>query len=693
MAPLRKALFPALICIAAASGVPALAGQSPTAVETDDPIDEIVVVAHKFRRSVRDVAANVSVVSDDRIADQLASRPEDLFRYLPGVDTQTSGTRFGADGVSIRGIGGNRVKTLVDGVPVNDGFAVGSYSNTARDLVDVGLVRRIEVLRGPASALYGSDAIGGTVNVATQAPANDGLSGSLEGGSFGFGRALVSLGLLNGANGVRANLNVTRTDGWRDGTDYSRQSGVLRWDRQLSDASSLRTVAAFSHIDQSTAGSSAISLADYEQNPTVNYTPISFRKVTAFRLSSAYERLSETSLLSVTPFVRYNTMDILPNWSLTYDPGIWDTGNYSAGALVKFRRDFEPMRARLIAGADLDYSPGWHREDRIAPDREDGIFVDYTDGERIYDYDVSFHGVSPYLQAEASPIETVRITAGLRFDYLGYSYDNALGTEQAGAHRRPASTEVSYDHLSPKLGITFAPVEAFSLFGAYGHGFRAPSEGQLFRQGRALNTVDLSPVKADNLEAGARGLVGRFSYDVSVYRMEKTDDILTLTNPDGSTEASNAGSTLHRGIEIGAGAALPAGFRLDLAWSVMKHTYEEWRPRDGIDYSGNEMEDAPNQMGSANLAWSGLRDRLLLAVEWQHIGKYWMDADNTVRYPGHDLFNLRANVPVTNGVMLFGRLANLTDERYAESAAYTTARGQEYAPGLPRTVYLGVQVR
>jgi outer membrane receptor protein involved in Fe transport len=68
-----------------------------------------------------------------------------------------------------------------------------------------------------------------------------------------------------------------------------------------------------------------------------------------------------------------------------------------------------------------------------------------------------------------------------------------------------------------------------------------------------------------------------------------------------------------------------------------------------------------------------------------------MDPQNTHRYPGHDLFNVSVTVPVLAGVGVFGRVVNLTDERFAESSSYTAARGEEFAPGMPRTFYLGVR--
>src|SRR5690606_30953714 len=118
------------------------------------------------------------------------------------------------------------------------------------------------------------------------------------------------------------------------------------------------------------------------------------------------------------------------------------------------------------------------------------------------------------------------------------------------------------------------------------------------------------------------------------------------------------------------------------------------RRREGMDYSGNEMASAPREVGSARLTWSPavLRDGKAM-LEWVRVGRYWMDADNTHRYPGHDLVHLRAEMPVAQRFRLFGRVTNLLDTRYAELASYTAARGEELAPGLGRTFYAGIEYR
>lgn len=654
--------------------------------------DMVVSVSREAQRR-SETAATVSVVAGEAIRDAKPSHPGEIMGRVPGVWVNVTGGEGHMTAIRQPKTTDPVYLYLEDGVPTR---STGFFNHNALYEVNVPQADRIEVIKGPATTLYGSDAIGGIVNVGTRAPSTEPeFEASAEGGSHGWARLLLSGSTGWGANGVRGDLNLSRTDGWRDGTDYDRRSATLRWDRALEGRGSLKVVASYSDIDQQTAGSSVLSRGDYESNPTRNYTPISFRKVRALRLSAAWERLGERSLVSVTPFVRHNEMDLIPNWSLTYDPILSETSNQSFGVLAKYRRDFDRMRGRLIAGADVDLSPGHRFERVIVPERDGPVFVDYTLGDVVYDYDVTFRGVSPYVHGELSPTDRLRLTGGLRYDHIGYAYDNALGEETTGAHRRPADGTVSYRHLSPKLGATLDVGGGANLFAAYQHGFRAPSEGQLFRQGRSENSVGLRPVKADNFEVGLRGQAGgRFSYELSAYHMTKRDDILTYTHADGTRETVNAGRTLHRGVEAGLGVAVDPAVRVDLSYAYARHTYEEWQPTGTADLGGNEMADAPRHMGGAMLTLSPALLRGGRAViEYERIGAYWMDPENTHEYDGHQLVHARIGVPVTGRLELYARVRNVLDERYAENAAYTQARGEEYAPGLGRTVYVGIQYK
>jgi outer membrane receptor protein involved in Fe transport len=660
-------------------------------------LSDIVISATREEERRVEIPITIGVIDGGALRAVKAAHPSEIMNKVAGVWVNVTGGE--GHMTSIR----QPITTdpvylfLEDGIPSR---STGFFNHNALYEINLPQADRIEVSKGPANALYGSDAIGGVVNVSTRTPSRaPQVTLSLEGGENTWGRGLVSASNTWGRAGLRADFNYTRTDGWRQATSYDRQAGTLRWDQDLGGGARLRTVGTFSLIDQQTAGSSAISRNDYLNNPTVNYTPISLREVRAYRFSTAFEKGSASSLVSITPYGRYDYMRLLPNWSLTYDAQDYTTDNYSAGVLAKYRRDFAPLRTRVIVGADADISPGGQVEYSLTATRVNGIFTSYTQGALIYDYDVTYYGVSPYLQIETSPTDRLRVTGGVRYDYSGYRYDNALTPLATGRWRRPADTTVTYDHLSPKIGLTYEFHPAFNVFVSYRHGFRAPSQGQLFRQGSSLNTVGLKAIRADNYEVGIRGRVARkYDYDFSVYSLIKNDDVLSFTRLDGSTEVQNAGQTSHRGFEAQLGIPVGSPVRLDLAYSYARHVFEVWRPSTTLDLSGNEMPSAPRHMGNASLTIAPPSlNGAQASFQWTMIGPYWQDQANTdnatvtARYDGHHLFNFRASYPVAGHLTLSARVMNLTNIRYAESSSYTVARGQEFAPGMPRTVYAGVQ--
>jgi len=660
-------------------------------------LDEVTVTGLREEQSKNETPVTVHSVSGATVRETKPTHPADVMNTLPGVWVNTTGGEGHMTAIR-QPLTTNPVYLyLEDGVPTR---STGFFNHNALYEINVPQSDGIEVSKGPGTVLYGSDAIGGVVNVLTR-PAPDGseAEAAVTIGAYGFWRLLASGGHGRGGDGLRLDYNHTQTDGWRDATGYDRNSATLRLDNAFGGNAILKTVLAYSHIDQQTAGASALSRTDYETNPTRNTTPISFREVTAARLSSAWEREDGATLVSLTPYARFNDMDILPNWSLSYDPTIYNTQNSSLGLLAKYRRDFAERRARLVAGLDLDHSPGSRFEQSISPVQVGGVYTDYTVGATRYDYDVTYAAISPYLHGEWSATKNTRLSGGVRYDAMRYDYENQLGELTTGNWKRPASTVVDYRHLSPKLGLTHALAARHHLFAGYSHGFRAPSESQLFRQGSAVSTIDLEPVKADQYEVGYRGSSdGELSYEVSLYQLAKADDILNFRNPvTGLTEAVNAGETSHRGVELGLRMPLAARLRFEASWSYAVHTYESWVVRSGavnVDYSGNEMESAPRVLGNTRLAWTpALLDGGRLALEWMRLGSYWEDAANTQQYEGHDLLHLRASVRLRADLELFASVFNLTDAQFAETASYTVARGEELAPGMPRTFYAGIQYR
>lgn len=656
-------------------------------------LQEAVVTATGERQDRSTVPATIGVIDEDAIRRARPAHPSEILGRIPGVWVNATSGEGHMTAIRQPLTTDPVYLYLENGVPTR---STGFFNHNALYEINLPMAGGVEIIKGPGTALYGSDAIGAVINVSTAQPPDVMQADlSVEGGAFGFQRMMLGGGATFGGHGLRFDLNGTKSDGWRDASGYDRQSGTVTWEVTLPGVSRLRTVASFSHVDQEPAGTSALNEADFRRQPTANYAPISYRQVNAVRISSAYERFTPQSSVTVTPFVRHNEMEILPDWSLSYDPVVYSTRNVSAGLQARYRRDVEWMDARFITGVDFDYSPGEHIEHRIEPVRVEKIFTAYDRLEAIYEYDVSFRQASPFIHLEAEMLHDLRFSGGLRVDALGYDYDNNLSVVTTGNHRRAAGTTKSFIHASPKLGATYRVRGFGSLFLSYAHAFRVPSESQLFRQGATSNTLDLLPVKADNLEAGIRGRIGSLlRVDISGYRMMKRDDIISFTNSEGLRISTNSGRTSHTGLEAGISLLTTAGLTLDAGYSYAIHRFEDWRTSSalGANFSGNEMPAAPRVMARASIAYepsfaggSGVR------VEWVRLGAYWMDPANTVTYDGHGLIHVRATARLPAGFAVFGRLTNVTNERYADLASYNVFRGREYAPGLPRALFIGLE--
>lgn len=692
---------------------------TPAAQAQQPVLSEITVTGTREATPLSEASASVGVINSSTIKLTAPSHPQQLLGQIPGVSVNVTNGEGHTTGIRQK-IGTDPVYLyLEDGIPTR---ATGFFNHNALYEINLPQAGGVEVVKGIGSALYGSDAIGGTVNILTRSPTHDSgaeLSGEI--GSYGWYRLLGSANTGQKAMGaLRANANVSHTDGWRDKTAYDRQSVNLRWDHAPGNDMALKTILGYTKIDQQTGANSALTPFEYENTPTVNARPVAYRKVEALRLSTNVDMdLGNNTLVSITPYFRHNYMDLNGSYNFstaaTGDPRIEKTDVNSLGFLLKWRKDFPgATRPRLIAGLDYDYSPGKRTEDALnftgctvaGTATSAQKFNCYALGPRIYDYDVTYQSASPYVHFEVSPLESLRLTAAVRYDTMSYKTTNNLaagdlvnGTKH---YWQNAGSSQSFSKASPKLGANWALTPATHVYASYNQGFRAPGEGNLFRAGhdttlaraqtKATDSLQLKPIEAEQYELGVRGDAGGWSYDLTAYSLKKDNDILSQRDATNQTTVStNNGSTKHQGVELGLGAAFGKQWRLDVAWSYAKHTYETWITNQftGANLNGMEIESAPRQLGNMRLTWAPATGTTA-QLEWVKMGSYWLDAANTGKYAGHELWNLRASHQLSKGVSVAARIMNLADKRYADSASGTGA-APTLSPGLPRTVFATVE--
>lgn len=674
--------------------------------------ETMVVTGTREEKEKNKVPESVDVLTSKEIEDVSPSHPAEILNRVPGVHVNN----LSGEGhmTSIR----QPISTsgvylyLEDGVPTRPS---GFFNHNGLYEVDIPQADRIEVIKGPSSALYGSEAIGGTIHSLTKAsPAAAEVNGDLEIGSYGWRRLLLTVGGPFSENhGFRIDTNLTESEGYRDESEYSRGSAVIRFDGRLGEGARYRTVATFTNVDQS--GVSDLAGSDYRDHPTKNlyHGDIAFREVEALRLSSEVAvDLSAHSLLTVTPFYRNNTMEIMPSWMVTYDPNVYTTRFQSLGLLAKLRTRFPEQNVELIGGFDFDHTPSSYEEDQITVTRQEDIFTDYSKtGRRSYDYSATQNSISPYIHAEWQAFDPLRLSAGLRYDHFEVDYEDELDAavpETVGARSwlRPDDTVLKFDHLSPKLGVVYRLAAEQHLYANYRHAFRVPSVGQLFRSGTSTNTAELKPVVADSSEVGYRSrLLGTADLDISVYQMLVKDDVVNVI--DGNDrKVTNAGETEHRGIEIGLQRAATSGFGFRTAWTFSEQTYKDFQyiyscfpPRctpavnETRNFAGSDVGRAPKTLGNFSVhyvpeEWTAWK----FEAEWEHVGRYYTDETNTQKYGGHDLFNLRGSYAFLNGMQVYGRILNVADRLYSTYTSNQVGSTDiTYRPGLPRTYFVGLR--
>ena len=573
-----------------AAGIFVLAGGAVWAApdDTDEtPIDQIVVVAHKDERSIRDIAANVTVLSRSSLNNELAISMADMFRYVPGIDYEAAGTRFGTEGVNIRGIGGNRVAILVDGVPLPDQFDTGSFSNATRDFIDAGLVGGIEVLHGPASALYGSAAIGGVVAVRTPNP-SDLVSDSGHGGEL--------LGTWRGADNSRHTQAQFAVSGpsvgllagfsWRDGHElesaaalgdldtkrYERQTAMLklvaddRWGHSwqagyihqqsdsLSDLNSVlgsgryRSTTALEGDDDATMDLVNIAYEFGQPGGWMDSAVLrGFYEVASIEQRTLDERAAARTPVSIDRLFSYEQEIHGVEFNFWKDLG---------GDLVTHRLGF-----------------GIEYRNRVTEEYRDGLSTNLNTGEQtnvllgeafpLRDFPISTTRETAAFIEDTMTFGDWSLIAAIRADHFDLSPDvDALYLEDYPDYEPVGLSE---SDLSPKLGIIYKVSSEVDLYAQYSHGFRAPpySDANVsldipFFAYRAIPNPDLKSESSDGFDIGIRWQGLRSSARLSAFRTRYDNFIeskvnLGLDPLSGYTmfQSQNIRETTIEGLEAG----------------------------------------------------------------------------------------------------------------------------------------------
>ena len=680
-----------------------LAAGSASAEDSTQRLDEVVVSGAREATPLAQTPAAIGKLDDKTLDNTKATNINQAVNQVPGVHMVDLGNEQHA--MSIRQpLTTNPVyQYLEEGVPIRP---VGIFNHNALNEVNLTGAGEVEVVRGPSSSLYGSNAVGGAVNFLTRAPSRDpeaDISAQLS--SEGYQRVDTGVSGGSGDLGLRlSHYSARLRDSWRQYNDMDKDAVTLRGDYALAQNSLAKLIYTYSWLDTQTPGT--LNETDYQTRPAVSYQTFTYRRDLSNRLSATVDHeWSSRSLSSVTLYGRSNEHGQNPAYSIrgcTLSPtcttgyvGNINVNRYtSLGLDARQRLDFDWATSRLIVGLTYDRSPDNYIEDKINVTRDPVtlVYTGYTLDTRNRDFDVLLGNTSAYLQYELSPLDPLRLVFGGRYDTIEYDFTNNLTPSSTTG----APSEVrSFSHFSPKAGATWAVNRGTHLYANYSQGFTPPEITSLYAR---LAVPDLRPATFDNYELGLRGgfAGAQGKYDLALYRLYGKDEIVNYTIAPGNTEPRNAGKTRHTGIEFGTRYALNSQWETRLATTFARHEYLDYDASPAQNYDGKSMKAAPDNITNAELAWRP-REALRLALEIQHLSQYWMNDANTVEYPGHTLLNLRGSYRL-GAWELWLKLVNIADQHYSTNASssysgtgtYTPDSQNSYTPGDPRTLWIGV---
>ncbi len=570
-----------LMLVAALPAIAATASTDSGAANV--ALDEIVVVATKRATNIRDVAAEITVLNAADLQATMSTSLADAFRFVPGVAHQGSGSRFGTEGVTIRGIGGNRIAMELDGVPLSDHFDIGNFSNATRDFADTGLIGQIEVLRGPASALYGSSALGGVVAMRTLNPADYGRAGAMAGRA-----SLLYRGMDDSQNmeasivlrGARASLVVA--GGFRDGSE--RQSAALdvAEDRQdyRRDAALVKLVGEdrFGHDWQ-------ISAVRQSRDTKTEITSIlgTGRFASTTRLEGddrheinivSAEYRFDGGLISEGLFRVFHAdasiaQHTLDERALARSPASIDRDFFFdqrlQGAELNLWRDEELAGWSHRFGFGLEYAESKTEELR------DGLSTSLVDGSETTDI------LGESFPLRDFPVTDERETGAYLSDQLSRGPLTLMLALRLDENRLSPTSDPIYEadnpvspvvalsesDVSPKLGAIYHLGDDIDLYMQYAHGFRAPPfedaniglDIPLFNI-RAIPNPELRSETSDGWELGVRWQGERSRLQLGAFRTSYTDFIETKVrigvDPQSGRllfQSINIGEAYIRGVE------------------------------------------------------------------------------------------------------------------------------------------------
>lgn len=611
-------------------------------------LGQVVVTATRTERQIGDVPASVTVIDKETIEGSSVERLEDILATACGVDQQGNHTYGrGRSNVYMRGINDvGKMLMLIDGIPINNSW----HGSVEWNQIPLENIERIEIVRGPASSLYGSQAMGGVVNIITKTPEEaHKITFTQEYGSLDTWMSLLSMEGRAEKFGYYLGGKYKASDGYISHvpqqsydikSDYSLDNiaGKLFW--FMDEQSSLKI--GFSHHDRKFGRGREYSNIDR----TIDKGDFTYRHSSAgFDWLASFYLHNETQQVEFDAPPTYNYLNLVEKFDLPFYGGIIQSAiSLSDWNILTLGFEYK--------GSKIDKEDEYQRSSRRGE----------TKGKQRY--------LSVYLQDEMSFLdERLKLTVGARQDWWRNYEGSCYDTDPPGA---VPAINVTYDNKSwnsfnPKLGLLYKLTERTALRSSVSKGFRAPALPRLYTiMTRGLRTIygnpDLVSETLISYEAGLNhAFMEALHGGLTFYYSDGDDFIGTRTTAVNKLEFDNISEVRMRGIEA------QLKYRINEEWfSSFNYTYNQSTvEKDVTDpgIEGNYLSYIPRHKLNLGIMYDN--PKLFTASSLlKYVGAKYTDLENTAKLGDYWAFDIKISRDVGKNVKLSLGCQNVFDANY-----------------------------
>ena len=691
--------------------------------EASTDLTAVLVTASRQAAVRTETPVAIHKISSTLLQDTKAIQLTEIINKVPGVVMLNYNNEQHAMGIRQPFGTSPYFLYMEDGLPLRP---LGVFNHNALIETNLQGLNSIEVIKGPASSLYGPEAVGGAINlISKMAPGIPTASIGFQADEWGYARTQFTAGgpfskkwaLMTGGYVAR------QKNAWASNSDFDKSSINIRLDYQISPHTKLWSSFAYNDYFSQTGGN--IDSLGYYSRSYKSPADFTYRSSFSTRSRITLEHKgSNNSFSSLTAFYRDNSLGQNPAYSIAWTaPSTSASGQInsnsftSLGIMGQHSRQFTWLDSKIILGFLFDRSPNTYWAYKInltATLRPDKKSVEHYEIAQLLpttylsNYQAIIWNKALYAQWDIHPLEQLRISLGGRLDDMSFDYSNYM--DQSTGNK-------SYTQFSPKIGMTYEANQHVGFYANYSKGFSPPALSAVFRlrpAAQAISTgekfyLSIDPAVFDNYEVGgwASLFQSKVFLDYSIYRLNGQNELLGIRQPDNSTDYQSAGKTLHEGIEYAISYRPNNQWNLRLGATNARHIFVDFvlsqKASDALKNVNNkEMPQAPHFIANVEISYKpnwvkGAR----VALEWQRISSWYQNQVNTVAYsdagfaglPGVSVLNVRLAYQ-WKAYQVFMNVMNLSNELYANSASRgNNAQDKStYTPAAPRTINMGLQV-